>query len=119
MKYAYNVWTELRDRFSQQNAPRIYEIQHAIATHTQKNNSVAGYCTNLKSMWDELAVYNVYPNCSCGAIQDINAIQQRDHLIQFLMGLNDLYGNVHSQILLMHPLPSVNKAYSLVLQEKK
>ena len=38
--------------------------------------------------------------------------------MQFLMGLNDVYSSVRSQILLMDPLPSVNKAYSLILQDE-
>lgn len=36
-----------------------------------------------------------------------------DKLIQFLMGLSD---NMRNQILITEPLPSVNKAYSMVLK---
>lgn len=39
--------------------------------------------------------------------------------MQFLMGLNDSYNTVRGQILLMNPLPSVCKAYSLITQEEK
>lgn len=35
------------------------------------------------------------------------------------MGLNESYPTVRSQILTMDPLPSANKAYSLILQELK
>lgn len=35
------------------------------------------------------------------------------------MGLNDGYDNKWNQILLMEPLPSVNKAYSMVLCVEK
>lgn len=35
------------------------------------------------------------------------------------MGLNDSYGHVRNQILLMEPLPSVNRAYSMVLRVEK
>lgn len=34
------------------------------------------------------------------------------------MGLNDSYSNVQGQILLIEPLPSINKAFSLVVQEE-
>ncbi|KAG8480521.1 hypothetical protein CXB51_024618 [Gossypium anomalum] len=34
------------------------------------------------------------------------------------MGLNESYSIVHSQILLIKPLPSVNQAYSLLIQEE-
>ena len=39
--------------------------------------------------------------------------------MDFLQGLNDSYASVRSQILLMDPLPSVPKAYSLFLQEER
>ena len=35
------------------------------------------------------------------------------------MGLNDSYSIVTSQILITKPLPALNKAYSLILQEEK
>ncbi|GAV90182.1 hypothetical protein CFOL_v3_33591 [Cephalotus follicularis] len=38
--------------------------------------------------------------------------------MDFLQGLNESYASVQSQLLLMGPLPSVNKAYSLLLQEE-
>ena len=36
----------------------------------------------------------------------------------FLKGLNDSYGSVRSQILLMEPLPSISKVFSLIAQEE-
>src|ERR1044072_7875547 len=39
--------------------------------------------------------------------------------MHFLMGLNDTYNQVKSQILLMSPLPPMNRVFSLVLQEEK
>ncbi|KAL0402446.1 UNVERIFIED_CONTAM: Retrovirus-related Pol polyprotein from transposon RE2 [Sesamum latifolium] len=40
-------------------------------------------------------------------------------LIQFLMGLEESYDNVRSQILLMDPLPTIGKAYSMLLRIEK
>lgn len=37
-------------------------------------------------------------------------------MIQFLNGLNDNYSALRNQILLMEPLPTMNKAFALVLQ---
>ncbi|KAL0369646.1 UNVERIFIED_CONTAM: hypothetical protein Sangu_0282700 [Sesamum angustifolium] len=39
--------------------------------------------------------------------------------MQFLMGLNDVYDHVRTQILVMDPLPSVNKAYRMILLVEK
>lgn len=35
------------------------------------------------------------------------------------MGLNNSYGHAKNQILIMDPLPSVNKAYSIILRVEK
>lgn len=39
--------------------------------------------------------------------------------MQFLMGLNELYGNARGNIQMMEPLPDVSKAYSLIIQDEK
>ena len=39
-------------------------------------------------------------------------------MFQFLMGLNDSFDNVRGHIIMQKPLPSLNEAHSLVLQEE-
>jgi hypothetical protein len=107
---AHEVWEDLHERFSESNAPRIFEIQREITYHQQEQLSVSAYYTKLKGLWDELASYS---DASYGAQQD----QQK--LMQFLMGLNEFYSAIRGQILLMNPLPSIRQAYSSVSQEEK
>lgn len=38
--------------------------------------------------------------------------------MKFLMGINDSFSQVRTQILLMDPFPSLNKVYSLMIQEE-
>ncbi|BFG29707.1 hypothetical protein CerSpe_159810 [Prunus speciosa] len=109
---AQEVWEDLRDRFSQSNAPRIFQIERDIACLSQAQMTVAAYYTKLKGLWDELGSYNdtVY---SCGADH------KRRQLMQFLMGLNESYKAIRGQILLMNLLPDVCQAYSSIVQEEK
>ncbi|RVW15472.1 Retrovirus-related Pol polyprotein from transposon RE1 [Vitis vinifera] len=109
---AQEVWEDLRDHFSQSNAPRIFQIERDIACLTQDQMTVAAYYTRLKKLWDELGSYNDTV-CSCGANH------KRRRLMQFLMGLNESYNVIRGQILLMNPLPDVAKAYSSIVQEEK
>lgn len=44
---------------------------------------------------------------------------QDGRLIQFLMGLDEAYSGVKSNILMMDHLPSVHYAYSLLIQDEK
>jgi hypothetical protein len=107
---AHEVWEDLRERFSQSNAPRIFEIQRDIVYLRQEQLSVSAYYTKLKGLWDELASYS-------DATHGAQADQQK--LMQFLMGLNETYSVIRGQILLMNPLPSIRQAYSSVSQEEK
>lgn len=47
----------LRDRFSQMNGSRIYELKKALADMEQENDSVSIYYGKLKTTWDELLNY--------------------------------------------------------------
>lgn len=109
---AHEVWEDLQSRFSQSNAPRIFEIERDIACLTQDQMSVAAYYTKLKKLWDELASYNDAV-CTCGIGN------KRRRLMQFLMSLNESYSAIRGQILLMNPLPDVGQAYSSITQEEK
>ncbi|KAL5757963.1 hypothetical protein ACOSP7_020574 [Xanthoceras sorbifolium] len=107
---AYEVWENLCERFSQSNAPRIFEIQRDIACLRQEQLCVSAYYTKLKSLWDELGSYS-------DSINGAQADSQK--LMQFLMGLKETYSAVRGQILLMNPLPSVRQAYASIAQEEK
>ncbi|RVX09347.1 hypothetical protein CK203_015309 [Vitis vinifera] len=48
---AHEVWEDLCERFSQSNAPRIFEIQRDIACLRQEQLSVSAYYTKLKGLW--------------------------------------------------------------------
>ncbi|XP_014490460.1 uncharacterized protein LOC106753175 [Vigna radiata var. radiata] len=41
------------------------------------------------------------------------------HVICFLKGLNDTYNIVRTQILLMDPLPNINRVFSLIMQKER
>ncbi|MED6111214.1 hypothetical protein PIB30_117973 [Stylosanthes scabra] len=58
-------------------------------------------------------------SCSCGGVKPIQAFLDQEYVMLFLMGLNDSLANVRGQILLLDPLPSIGKVFSLVLQEEK
>lgn len=39
--------------------------------------------------------------------------------MQFLMGLNESYAQIHAQILMMDPIPVMSKIFSLVIQGER
>ncbi|CAL2246417.1 unnamed protein product [Prunus armeniaca] len=76
---AREIWQDFEDRFSQGNAPRIFQIQKMIVSHTQGTMSVSLYYTKLKALWDELASYNLSPTCSCGGMKNNDERKINEH----------------------------------------
>ena len=58
-------------------------------------------------------------SCTCGNVKAVTSILSNNQLMQFLMGLNESFDGIRSQILLLDLLPSVNKVYSMVLRIEK
>lgn len=56
---------------------------------------------------------------ACRKIKEIASYMETQKTMKFLMGLNDSYATVRSNTLLLEPLPTVNKAYSLVLRHER
>ncbi|KAK4388793.1 hypothetical protein Sango_2216300 [Sesamum angolense] len=69
--------------------------------------------------WDKLTCLMPIPNCTCCSTNAMEELTACNKLMQFLMGLNDVYDHVRTQILVMDPLPSVNKAYRMILLVEK
>ena len=106
------------------NGPLIYQIQREIASISQGTMSVSQYYTKIKKAWDELNCLMPVPNCSCrpctcGNVKAVASILSNNQLMQFLMGLNESFDGIRSQILLLYLLPSVNKVYSMLLRIEK
>ncbi|KAJ6814428.1 uncharacterized protein M6B38_140055 [Iris pallida] len=116
---ALEIWKDLSDRYSQSNAPKIYQLKQSISSLKQENTTVSIYYTSLKSLWDELNFLSVVPVCTCGHGSAIAARLQEDRAMEFLQGLHDRFSAIRSQILLMEPFPSVAKIHNLVRQEEK
>lgn len=83
------------------------------------------YYGKLRKLWDELSVYVSTKGCKCGKCTcnwaaELSKEREERQVHQFLMGLdNDLYGNIRTNIIAQDPLPSLNRAYALVIQEER
>ncbi|XP_061339222.1 uncharacterized protein LOC133285922 [Gastrolobium bilobum] len=124
MDKAYDVWRDLKERFSQSDIFRISDIQDDIYRLHQGDSSISDYFTRLKILWDELEALQPTPTCKCvrpccSIAVEVKNSKERDYSIRFLKGLNDQFSHVRSQIMLMDPLPSVNRVFSLVAQQER
>ncbi|KAK9061154.1 hypothetical protein SSX86_018334 [Deinandra increscens subsp. villosa] len=116
---AKQLWTELNERYGQSNGAKLYQLQKSLCELSQGSMDIATYFAKIKAVWDELNALDLTPACTCAASTEYNKRQADQRLIQFLMGLNPSYDTVRGNILMMQPLPSVNQAYALIIQDEK
>jgi len=72
---------------------------------SQGTMSVASYYIKLKALWDEIELYR--SSIVCNKTNEHQIEKEEDKLMQFLMGLNDSFKTIRSNILIMNPLPNV------------
>ena len=54
----------------------------------------------------------------CNINKRLTNLQVKESVMKFLMGVNDSFSQVRTQVLLMNPIPSLSKVYSLLIQEE-
>ncbi|XP_075486345.1 uncharacterized protein LOC142525948 [Primulina tabacum] len=116
---AYEIWIDLRDRFHQSNAPRIFQIKKLLNGLHQGSMDVTTYYTRLRTLWDELKDFQPVYVCNCGSMKDWENFQNQECVMQFLMGLNESYAQIRAQILMTDLIPIISKTFSLVVQEER
>ncbi|XP_019240950.1 PREDICTED: uncharacterized protein LOC109220939 [Nicotiana attenuata] len=113
---AKEIWLDLNERFGQSNGSKCIQIQREIGTISQGTLDIASYFTKFRSLWDELQTAYVGPTCSCGALPKF---LDEMKFFWFLAGLNESYNTVKSNILMISPLLSVSKAYSMLQHDER
>lgn len=73
----------------------------------------------LNKLWDELTCLIPLSECNCGAAKLMAERDNNNKVLQFLMGLGNHHDNVKNQILIIYPLPSVSKVFSMVQRVEK
>ncbi|XP_014503203.1 uncharacterized protein LOC106763539 [Vigna radiata var. radiata] len=119
------LWDELKERFFKGDYFKISDLLQDIHSIKQGERSVNQYFTDLKIIWEELESLRPIPNCTCKipCSSELSKISLKyreiEHVICFLKGLNDTYNIVRTQILLMEPLPNINRIFSLIMQQER
>ena len=112
------VWKELSERYDKVDGSRIYQLHKEIATISQGMSTISVYFSRLRELWVEYDTLVPISTCGCPGSRDLNVFMHNKKLLQFLMGLNESYDQARGQILMMMPLPSLNKAYSMLIERE-
>jgi len=121
---AIDAWSELKERYVKVDIIRIATLPSKINNLKQGSKTVLEYFTKMKTLWEELNSHRPMPHCTCphpcrcAATREARNYRLEDLVIQFLTSLNDQFNVVKTKVLMLDPLPSINKVYSLVVQEE-
>ena len=72
----------------------------------------------MRLLWDEFDALLPPPTCDCDKSKIYIDHLQFLRLFDFLMGLDEICSHTRSQILMMNPLPNVNKAYAMITSDE-
>ncbi|GJR73215.1 putative RNA-directed DNA polymerase [Tanacetum coccineum] len=72
----------------------------------------------LNSLWREFDIMTKLPKCSCAVREDVSKHHQLMRLMQFLMGLNDVYQPIRSSLLSRETLLDVKEAFAIISREE-
>ncbi|XP_070009638.1 uncharacterized protein [Nicotiana sylvestris] len=118
---AESIWKQLNNRYGSVNGTKVFELKRELASTYQGSLDIASYFTKLTRIWDELGIMcSSHANsCNCAAKESPQNEKEEDKFHQFLMGLNEVYVGVRSNLLMMQPLPSLDNVYNILLQDEK
>ncbi|XP_024178266.1 uncharacterized protein LOC112184233 [Rosa chinensis] len=118
-KDARSMYLELKERFSQVNTVALFQVESAIHGCEQGSTSVTSFFTKLKALWDEKDSLCSFPPCSCDDAPEVKSFIEAQKTMKLLMGLNEGFAQIRSNIISLDPLPTLNKAYAMVLRQEK
>ncbi|PWA87488.1 hypothetical protein CTI12_AA130010 [Artemisia annua] len=117
-KRASDVWTELKETFDRVDGSVTFNLHHKINSLSQNGSSIAEYFNKLSTLWKQFDALVKLPRCTCHAADDFKKHNQLMKLMQFLMGLDDSYMQIRSNILSRDPLPDVKGAFAIISNEE-
>ncbi|XP_019157471.1 PREDICTED: uncharacterized protein LOC109154047 [Ipomoea nil] len=119
---AEDIWNALRKRYSQTDPHKIAEIQNEIYRSVQGNMSINEYFTKCNGLWEKLnavrplPICECVPRCVCSLRSKIQKDREEDQVIRFLEGINEGFDSIKSGILVMVPLPTMEKVLNMTLK---
>ncbi|XP_071714743.1 uncharacterized protein [Rutidosis leptorrhynchoides] len=122
---ALNVWNDLKETYDKKDGSVIFNLHHKINSLKHNDSPISEYYHNLNSLWKQYDSMVSSSPCTCGAdactcaasvyVESNNKMMK---LMQFLMGLNDVYMPIRSNILLRDPLQDVKVAYAIISRKE-
>ncbi|XP_071695425.1 uncharacterized protein [Rutidosis leptorrhynchoides] len=112
------VWTELKETYDKVDGSITFNLHQKISSVKQSGSSLSEYYHKLNTLWKQYDEMVNLPACTCAAAPKFQRHNKVLKLMQFLMGLDDIYMSTRSNLLLRDPLPDVKSAYAILSREE-
>ncbi|XP_074294004.1 uncharacterized protein LOC141621271 [Silene latifolia] len=118
------MWVDIRNRFCQNNDAHIFRLQAELVACTQgPTESLITYYGRLTKLWDDIQEADPIPSCTCNPctcslVSILDTRRDKKRVRDFLMGLDERYDNIRSQLLGISPSPTLDFVYNRLLQEE-
>lgn len=116
------AWNSLRIRYGGSNLARKLVLTTEINNCVQGDNDVATYYDKLSKYWEELDSIKRVRSCSsigfCACCHETEDEVKEDRVVKNLVGLNDSFGVVRSNIFAKEEVLHIDKVYEMISQEE-
>ncbi|GKF98304.1 ribonuclease H-like domain-containing protein, partial [Tanacetum coccineum] len=112
------VWKELQETYDRIDGSIVFNLLQKINSFKQGGLPVSEYYHKLNSLWREFDILTKLPDCVCEARAELIDHSKLMKLMQFLMGLDDIYQPIRSSLLTREILPKVKDAFVIVVREE-
>jgi len=117
-KSSCEVWFDLKETYEKVDGSIVFLVCQKINMCSQGSDNLSDYYNKLNALWKEFDVLTNLSECTCSASTSLKSHSEQIKLMQFLMGLDECYSQVRSNILMREPLPSVKSAFAICSREE-
>ncbi|GKA58544.1 putative RNA-directed DNA polymerase, partial [Tanacetum coccineum] len=110
-KNAKTVWDELEETYSKQDASVIFNMYYKIHSLYQSGAPLSKYYHKFNALRKKYDSFVNLPDCTCANSDKLKEHNQILKLMQFLIGLDEVYAPIRSIVLTTDPIPDVRGAF--------
>nr|GEV49942.1 hypothetical protein [Tanacetum cinerariifolium] len=115
---AATVWNELKDTYDWIDRSIVFNLLQKTNSFKQGGLPIFEYYHKLNSLWREYEILTKRYNCTCSARLEVANYDKMLKLMQFHMGLDDIYQPIRSSILTREVLPEAKVAFLIISKEE-
>ncbi|GJR09762.1 putative ribonuclease H-like domain-containing protein [Tanacetum coccineum] len=115
---AATVWRELQETYDRVDGSIVFNLIQKINSFKQGGLPISEYYHKLNSLWREFDILTKLPDCTCATRNELYDHAKLLKLMQFLMGLDDVYQPIRSNIMTREILPEAKDAFLIISREE-